>query len=71
MTTQNFLTKTKYMQGLQCHKRLWYDKNHPERASSLSEADRLLFARGREVGERAHGFFRKVYVSVLKLFQEP
>jgi hypothetical protein len=59
MTIQNYLTKSKYLSGLQCHKRLWYEKNHPERASSSSKAQHLLFNRGKEVGERARGLFPK------------
>ena len=55
---QNYLTKSKYLSGLQCHKRLWYEENHPERASSLSRAQHRLFRQGREVGERARTLFR-------------
>ena len=59
MTMQNYLTKSKYLSGLQCHKRLWYEKNHPERASSLSRAQHRTFRQGKEVGERARDFFPK------------
>ena len=55
---QNYLTKSKYLSGLQCHKRLWYEENHPERASSLSRAQHRLFRQGREVGECARTLFR-------------
>ena len=54
---QNYLTKSKYLSGLQCHKRLWYEKNYPERASSLSRADHRGFRQGKEVGERARELF--------------
>ena len=54
---QNYLTKSKYLSGLQCHKRLWYKKNHPERASSLSKAQHRTFRQGKEVGERARDLF--------------
>ena len=57
MTIQNYLTKSKYLHGLQCHKRLWYEKNHSERASSLSKAQHRLFRQGREVGDRARTLF--------------
>ena len=57
MRMQSYLTKSKYLSGLQCHKRLWYEKNHPERASSLSRAQHRLFRQGREVGERARTLF--------------
>ncbi len=55
---QNYLTKSKYLSGLQCHKRLWYEKNHPERASSLSRAQHRTFRQGKEVGECARTLFR-------------
>ena len=58
MTIQNYLTKSKYLHGLQCHKRLWYEKNHPERALSLTRAEHRRFRQGREVGECAHTLFR-------------
>ena len=59
MTIQNYLTKSKYLSGLQCHKRLWYEENYPERASSLSKAQHRTFRQGKEVGERARGLFPK------------
>ena len=59
MTMQNYLTKSKYLSGRQCHKRLWYEKNHPERASSLSRAQHRTFRQGKEVGERARDLFPK------------
>ena len=58
MTIQNYLTKSKYLHGLQCHKRLWYEKNHPERALSLTRAEHRRFRQGREVGECARTLFR-------------
>ena len=57
MTMQNYLTKSKYLNGLQCHKRLWYEKNHPERKSSLSRAQHRSFRQRKEVGERARDLF--------------
>ena len=59
MTMQNYLTKSKYLNGLQCHKRFWYEKNHPERKSSLSRAQHRTFNQGKEVGERARDLFPK------------
>ena len=59
MTMQNYLTKSKYLNGLQCHKRLWYEKNHPERKSSLSRAQHRTFRQGKEVGELARDLFPK------------
>ena len=57
MTTQNYLTKTKYIHGLQCHKRLWYEKNYPERASSFSRSQYRMFRQGAEVGVYARSLF--------------
>ena len=56
---QNYLTKSKYLNGLQCHKRLWYEENHPERASATSKALQMTFNQGKEVGERARDLFPK------------
>ena len=57
MTPQNYLTKTKYIHGLQCHKRLWYEKNHPERASSFSRSQYRMFRQGSKVGVYARSLF--------------
>lgn len=57
MTTQKYLTKTKYLHGLQCQKRLWYEMNHPERGLSPSKAQHFLFSRGTEVGALSRDLF--------------
>ena len=59
MTMQNYLTKSKYLNGLQCHKRLWYEKNHPERKSSLSRAQCRTLRQGKEVEEHSRDLFPK------------
>src|SRR5256886_13406706 len=50
------LSKSRYLQGLQCHKQLWW-RVHDSEAKELSptRAQQNLFAEGREVGERARG----------------
>ena len=50
------LSKSRYLQGLQCHKQLWW-RVHEANAPELSPtpAQQNLFAQGREVGERARG----------------
>ena len=53
----NHLTKSKYLNGLQCHKRLWYEKNHPERKASLSRSQQRRFEQGEEVGILARECF--------------
>ena len=57
MSIQTYLTKSKYLHGLQCHKRLWYEKNPPEGASPPSRAQERTFRQGTEVGERARTLF--------------
>ena len=47
------LTKSKYLNGLQCYKRLWYKKNQPERAAATSRSQRRLLDQNREIRQRA------------------
>src|SRR2546425_4302367 len=50
------LSKSRYLQGLQCHKQLWWRVHDAEATElSLTPAQQNLFAQGREVGERARG----------------
>ena len=51
------LTKSKYLNGLQCHKRLWYEKNPPERVTATSKSQQLIFDQGVEVGRLARDHF--------------
>lgn len=53
----NYLTKSKYLNGLQCHKRLWYKKNHPERKANISRSQQRKFNQGEEVGILARDYF--------------
>ena len=53
----NHLTKSKYLNGLQCHKRLWYEKNHPERRTNISRSEQRKFDQGEEVGILARDYF--------------
>lgn len=53
----NYLTKSKYLNGLQCHKRLWYEKNYPGRAAPTSRAQQRIFNQGEEVGQCAQKLF--------------
>lgn len=57
MTMQNYLTKSKYLNGLQCHKRLWYEDNYPEKGSSRSKAQDRTSRQGKEIGARARALF--------------
>ena len=53
----NYLTKSKYLHGLQCHKRLWYEKNHPGRATAPSRAQKRIFNQSREAKRLARREF--------------
>lgn len=52
-----YLTKSRYLNGLQCQKRLWYEKNHPERTTAASRSQQRIFNQGKEVGRRAQELF--------------
>ena len=51
------LTKSKYLNGLQCHKRLWFERNPPERAAATSRLQQWRFDQGRDVGKLARDHF--------------
>ena len=51
------LTKSKYLHGLQCHKRLWYEQNHPCRATPTSKSQQQLIDQGGEVGRLSRDHF--------------
>ena len=53
----NYLTKSKYLNGLQCYKRLWYEENHPERKPDISISQRRIFDQSNKVGILARGHF--------------
>jgi Domain of unknown function(DUF2779) len=48
-----YLTKSRYMQGLQCRKRLWLSVNKPHLAAEPDLAAQHIFDVGRRVGEYA------------------
>jgi predicted RecB family nuclease len=47
------LSKTRFMAGMQCHKRLYWQLYEEELAADLSEADEAKFDQGTEVGKVA------------------
>ena len=53
----NYLTKSKYLNGLQCHRRLWYEKNYPGRAAATSRSQQRIIDQGGEVGRLAQDHF--------------
>lgn len=54
---KQMLTKTNYAAGLQCLKRLFFEKHRRELRDPLSEEDQARMAEGTEVGELARGLY--------------
>ena len=54
---QNYLTKSRYLYGLQCHKRLWNEVRHRERATDISISQQRRFDQGTKVGILARDYF--------------
>ncbi|MCX5667375.1 MAG: DUF2779 domain-containing protein [Candidatus Omnitrophica bacterium] len=52
-----FLSKTKYLEGLRCHKLLWYEYNRKEELPEIDAATQFIMDQGRIVGELAHTLF--------------
>ena len=53
----NHLTKSKYLHGVQCPKRLWYEKNYPGRAADTSRSQERRLKQSKEVGVLARDHF--------------
>lgn len=51
------LSKSKFVQGLQCRKALYLQVHHPELADPVPPSREALFQTGHEVGELAQGLF--------------
>lgn len=47
------LSKSKYLAGLQCHKRVYLDVHHPDWASPPDPSTQAILDMGTEIGERA------------------
>ena len=45
------------MSGLQCHKRLWNEDKHPNRAADISRSQQRRFDQSKEVGILARDYF--------------
>jgi len=50
-TFQKILTKSKYINGLQCQRLLWISVNAKDRLPEVDEAKQKLFDEGHIVGE--------------------
>ena len=65
------LSKTKYLNGLQCKKLLWYIYNEPTVIPEPDEATQAVFEQGHLVGDYAKKLFSKgVEVDHTKSFDE-
>src|SRR2546426_7824678 len=51
------LSNSKFLSGLQCHKRLYLEVHHPSLATKPDEATQAMFDMGTEVGELARSRF--------------
>ncbi len=54
---KSFISKSQFLNGLQCHKALYLLKNHPEYLEETSESTLALFESGKEVGLLARKLF--------------
>jgi len=52
-----FLSKTKYLNGLQCHKLLWYEYNRKDDLPEIDAVAQFIMSQGSIVGELAHTLF--------------
>ena len=57
MKRKNILSKSQYMQGLQCPKALWLNRYRPDLKPDISPVQQYLFASGHEVGRLAQAYF--------------
>ena len=53
------LSKSKFLSGLQCHKRLYLEIHHPSLATKPDAATQAMFDMGTEVGELARTRFAR------------
>ncbi|MFH0809074.1 MAG: DUF2779 domain-containing protein [Pseudomonadota bacterium] len=51
------LSKSRFMAGIQCPLRLWYQCYNPEMAAETSDAQQAIFDTGNEVGRLAHRLY--------------
>ena len=57
MKDKPFLSKTKYLDGLKCHKLLWYEYNRKEDLPEIDAATQAIMDQGTVVGELVHTLF--------------
>lgn len=54
---KHILSKSTFMYGCQCPKRLWLHKNRPDVRDELDDEQQAIFQRGTDVGKLAEGLF--------------
>ena len=57
MNRRRNLSKSKYINGLQCHKLLWVSINDPTRMPPYSAATQYVFDQGHLIGDLAHKLY--------------
>jgi hypothetical protein len=55
--TSTRLSKSRFLAGLQCLKRLYLQVHQPELASEIDEGQQAIFDQGHEVGDQARTGF--------------
>jgi hypothetical protein len=53
----DFLTKSNFISGLQCHKQLWLEVKEPHRSTPLTPSQQYMIAQGEKVGQSARQQF--------------
>ena len=53
------ISKSQYLKGVQCPKRLWFYRHRPDLAPEISDEQQQIFDIGHEVGEYAQKYFGK------------
>ena len=56
-TQRHLLSKSTFMMGLQCPKRLWLYRNRPDLRPEISPSQQMVFQRGSDVGKLAQQLF--------------
>jgi CRISPR/Cas system-associated exonuclease Cas4 (RecB family) len=57
-TERHLLSKSTFMMGQQCSKRLWLYRKRPDLAAELSASQEMVFEKGTDVGKLARELFR-------------
>ena len=58
MTIRYKLSKSRFLSGFQCQKKLWLEKHHPELKAVTPDSQQAILDQGTRVGELAREQFR-------------